>query len=356
MKHTTIFKMNPLPAAVLLTVLTSSSVMAANVDVSDIIQARRARPVKAMVISMFAPESEPWVKQLKLNQEIRVPGLSPDYPVVRCNRNDVCNVVTGMGYANAAATMTALIYSGKFDLRKTYFLVAGIAGIDPAQGTLGSAAWTRYLVDYGIAWEIDTREMPAGWEYGYFGIATKGPGEKPKPDYRTEVFQLNERLLQKAISLSRNVQLDDSNEAKTFRANYAYAPANQPPAVIQCDTASSGTWFAGKSLGKRARDWVKLMTDDKGTYCTTQQEDNATYEALKRGSAAGRLDIERVAVLRTGADFDRPYAGQTDRDGLLNYGEQGGFVPAVNNLYKVGGPLINDIVGNWKRWENGVPK
>ena len=55
-------------------------------------------------------------------------------------------------------------------------------------------------------------------------------------------------------------------------------------------------------------------TDGKGTYCTTQQEDNATYEALRRGAAAGRLDLKRVAVLRTGANFDRPHPGQTDAD------------------------------------------
>ncbi|MBP0533079.1 hypothetical protein J8J19_23205, partial [Mycobacterium tuberculosis] len=81
-----------------------------------------------------------------------------------------------------------------------YFVIAGIAGIDPGQGTVGSAAWARYAVDYGLSHEIDAREMPAGWPYGYFGIGTKGPGEKPPMDYRTEVFQLNETLLQKAYT------------------------------------------------------------------------------------------------------------------------------------------------------------
>jgi purine nucleoside permease len=69
------------------------------------------------------------------------------------------------------------------------------------------------------------------------------------------------------------------------------------------------------------------LTDGQGLYCTTQQEDNATYEVLKRATAAGRLDVQRLAVLRSGSDFDRPYDGQTSVDGLLNYGAQGGFVP-----------------------------
>jgi purine nucleoside permease len=149
--------------------------------------------------------------------------------------------------------------------------------------------------------------------------------------------------------------LDDSAEAQAFRANYGYAPANQPPRVLQCDTAAGDTWFAGTALGQRARDWTKLLTDGQGTYCTTQQEDNATYEVLKRASAAGKVDVKRVAVLRAGSDFDRPYEGQSSADSLVNYATQGGFVPAVSNLYKAGSPLVADIVAQWDGWTNGVP-
>ena len=60
-----------------------------------------------------------------------------------------------------------------------YSSLAGIAGIDPTQGTLGSAAWSRYLIDWGIQWEIDPSDMPAGWTTGYLGINTKSPDEKP---------------------------------------------------------------------------------------------------------------------------------------------------------------------------------
>jgi purine nucleoside permease len=43
---------------------------------------------------------------------------------------------------------------------------------------------------------------------------------------------------------------------------------------------------------------------------------------------------------------DRPYPGQTDADGLVNYASAGGFDPAISNLYKTGSPLIEDIVAN----------
>jgi purine nucleoside permease len=308
-----------------------------------------------MIISMFGPEGQVWIDKLGLNDETMVRGLSPDYTTVHCNEDDVCNIIIGMGHANAAASISALVYSGKFDLSQTYFMVAGIAGIDPLQGTLGSAAWANYLVDYGISWEIDAREMPGDWKYGYFGINSKSPDEKPPLDYHTEVYQLNDALVQRAFALSKDVQLDDNADAIAFRANYDYAPANQPPTVLNCDSAAGDTWFAGTALGQRARDWTKLLTDGMGTYCTTQQEDNATYEALKRGSAAGLLHLDRVAMLRSGSDFDRPYPGQSSSDGLVHYADQGGFTSAISNLYNAGDPLVEAILSDWEHWQNGVP-
>jgi len=312
-------------------------------------------PVKVLVISMFGPEAQPWIDAYRLKIDITVPGLSPDYPAVRCNLQGLCNLTTGMGYANAAASVTALLHSGKFDFSRTYIVIAGIAGINPELGTVGSAAWARWVVDYGLAWELDPREMPAGWATGYFGINTKGPGEKPPLDYRTEVFHLNDALVDKAYTLSRSAKLVDSPEAIAFRAQFPSGPARQPPQVIQCDTMSGNTWFAGTRLGQRATEWTRLMTDGAGRYCTTQQEDNATLEAIRRVGALGLADFQRVAILRTGADFDRPYPGQLDVDGLLNYAEQGGFVPATQNLVKAGRPLVDAILNNWGQWKRGVP-
>jgi len=312
------------------------------------------RPVKLLVINMFAPEAAPFIDGLKLNQSIAVPGLAPDSPNVRCNADDVCQITTGMGHANVAASITALVFSRQFDLRRSYFLVAGIAGIDPAQGTLGSAAWATWLIDTGIAWEIDAREMPAGWQSGLFGINTRAPGEKPVLDYKTEVFKLDEALVARAFALSQSAKLDDSAEAAATRARWPGAPANRPPAVIRCDTAGGDTWWHGERIGQHVRDWSKLLSDGQATYCTTQQEDNATFEALRRGASAGLLDIRRVAVLRTGSNFDRPAPGQSAYDSLVT-SISGGFVPATRNLLRASAPFVADVVSHWDRWCDGVP-
>jgi purine nucleoside permease len=312
--------------------------------------------VKVLIINMFGLEAAPWRKALGAAREISVPGLSSDFPTVRCNPAAVCQMTTGMGHANAAASMMAVLYSGLFDLHQTYFVVAGIAGIDPLRGTIGSAAWARYVVDFGIAQEIDARELPRGWQDGYFGVNTDGPGLKPTLDYRTEVFRLDEALLRQALSLSQSVVLEDSEDARAYRQHYRTAPANAPPRVVQCDTASGDTWWSGEHLGEHARHWTSLLTDGAGVYCTTQQEDNATLNALTRGAQSGLVDLRRVAVLRSGSDFDRPYAHQSAFDAVrAQRALTGALRISADNLVLAGTPLVTAIVQHWELWQNGVP-
>jgi purine nucleoside permease len=315
-----------------------------------------AVPVKVMIVSMFKLEAAPWHKALKPLREIRVPGLSSDFPTVACTPEGVCQMTTGMGHANAAASIMALTFSGLFDLRKTYFVVAGIAGIDPERGTIGSATWARYAVDMGISHEVDARELPAGWKDGFFGVLTTSPDQKPSFDYRTELFQLNEALLQRAVALSRTAVLEDADDVRAYRKHYDSAPANQPPQVVLCDTVTSDTWWAGARMGQHAKHWTEVLTDGKGVYCSTQQEDNATMNALTRASQAGLVDLQRVAILRTASDFDRPYASQTPMESLQAQGNLAGALRiSTNNLVNAGKPLVDTIVSHWDQWQNGAP-
>jgi purine nucleoside permease len=312
--------------------------------------------VKVLIVNMFSLEAAPWLDALRPTREIRVPGLSSDYPLVRCTAEAVCEMITGMGHANAAASMMAVLYSGAFDLRATYFIVAGIAGIDPKRGTIGSVAWSRYAVDAGIAHEIDAREMPRGWQDGFFGIMTDGPAQVPKFEYRTEQFTLDEALLRQAIALSKSVALEDSEDLREYRRHYPAAPANQPPSVIQCDTLSGDTWWSGKYLGEYARRWTRLLTGGKGIYCTSQQEDNATLNVLTRGMQSGLVNINRVAVLRSGSDFDRPYPQQSVFESMQAQRALPGAVRvSAVNLVHAGMPLVETIVKHWDVWQHGVP-
>ena len=337
--------MKPFAAAGLATFTLASSAFAQT-------PADRIAP-KVVVVTMFKHEAANWLKNEALDEKITIPGLSKEFPDLACSSEGLCLVTTSMGYANAASSIAALVYSDKLDLSKTYFLIAGIAGVDPADGTTGSAHWARYAVDGGLQWEIDAREMPKEWKTGLFGFFTQKPGEKPKSAYGTEVYHLNEALTDKAFALSKDVDLADDDTAKTYRANYAAAPANGAPIISICDTVSGDTWWHGQSFSHSMNDWAKLLTDGKANYCTTQQEDNATLAAFARGAEMGRIDMDRIAILRTASNFDQPYEGQTP-DASLN-AKSGGFGIALENAYRVGSKLTGAIIGNWDAWKDGVP-
>ena len=126
----------------------------------------RPIPIKVVVVTMFERgadtgdqpgELQYWVEREKLDRVIPFPQ---GYHDLRMNGDGVLAVLTGVGTAKAASTIMALGMDPRFDLTKAYWLVAGIAGIDPADGSLGSAAWAEWVVDGDIGYEIDAREIP----------------------------------------------------------------------------------------------------------------------------------------------------------------------------------------------------
>ena len=99
---------------------------------------------------MFEPEADVWYGSpefdlLALN--ITVPGFSPVYPDAHCTADgDICQLVTGESEINAATTLASLVRYPRFDLTSTYFMVAGIAGVNPEVATICSVTFARYAV------------------------------------------------------------------------------------------------------------------------------------------------------------------------------------------------------------------
>ena len=88
----------------------------------------------------------------------------------------------------------ALLASQKFDFRKTYFLLAGLAGINPAYGTLGSVTFARYEVEVSIQYEFDIRDLDSKFSTGYIPLGAKKPSQYPTQFYGTEVYEVSESL------------------------------------------------------------------------------------------------------------------------------------------------------------------
>ena len=314
--------------------------------------AKEAAPIapKVMVITMFGDEAQPWLEGEKFTQKIKLPGLNPEYPAVDCTADGLCLMTTAMGFANAASSVAAMALSDKLDLSHTYVLIAGIAGVDPKHGTLGSALWAKYAIDANLNHRIDIREAPEGWPTGFFGLGATKPGEKPKWGAGTEVFELNGKLADYALATTKGVELLDSDAAKEYRKHYTQEAATGAPKVTICDTASADTYWHGAKLGEAIAEWSKLLTDGKADYCTSQMEDNATLTALKRAAEAGKLDFSRITLLRTASNFDRQGTDQTAAESLA--ADSGGFPLATANAYRVGKAYADSIISNWNAWEN----
>jgi purine nucleoside permease len=309
---------------------------------------------KVLVITMFDQEARPWREQQRLPRTITVPGLSARYPALHCSENAaLCLLTTDMGYANAASSTMALVLSERIDLRHSYVIIAGIGGIDPAYGTLGSVHWARYVVDGGLQHALDPRQVPDGWHSGILALGARRPGEKPRWQTDTQLFQLDETLLQQAYALSRGVALLDGDAARAYRAAYPQAAARAAPQVSICDTLSADTYWHGSLQAAALATQAAVISDGKARVCTTQMEDNATLTALKRGAAAGRVDFSRIALLRSGSNFDREAPGQDVAESL--HAESGGLLPATDNAYRAGNALAQAILADWPRWRDRVP-
>lgn len=280
--------------------------------------------VKVLVLTMFDFETQPWLEKEKWPLDFKVSGAFSD---VYCQRNGLCVTTTGMAKANAASSLMAIIQNPKFSFQNTYFLTAGIAGTSPETGTLGFAAWARWVVD----WDLGNHLVPSTYTENPYGWI-------PNTSTGTAVFHLNENLTNLAYNVTSTVKLQDDANAIANRQKYP-GQENQHPYVTKCDTITGDDFWAGEFLSEEAQYITNVLTDGQGKYCTGEQEDTAVATVLQR---TGHLD--HYLNLRTGSDFDRPYPGQSVKDLLSNY--PGGDIAAAN-AYLVGSKMAHYLVDHW---------
>ncbi|KAF3273260.1 hypothetical protein TWF970_009293 [Orbilia oligospora] len=311
---------------------------------------------KVMIVAMFSLEADAFLNNYTpalYGLNVTAPGLSPRYPeVYYTTTGEVCHITTAEAEINAAASMSALVYSQMFDLAETYFFIGGISGINPNYGTTGTVTFPRFAVQLGLQYEIDSGQLPrgGGLDFGS-GFFTQGTKEfknnlYPGVIYGTEVFELNEALRKRAFLATTGAKLVDTEEAARYRRLYSIPAARAPPGVTLCDTGTSDTWWTGSVLAEAFGNLTVLLTNGTGEYCTTQQEDNAIVAVLVRAAAANLVDFARVIIFRTGSDFDRAPPSVDELYHLLQ-APQGGLAGAIANIYVAGVRVVNDIVSHW---------
>lgn len=86
-------------------------------------------------------------------------------------------------------------------------------------------------------------------------------------------------------------------------------------------------------------------------------EDTGTLQSLTWLAHAGRVDLNRVLVLRTASDFDQPYPGKTAAESLARnkIGKYTGYLPALEAAWRVGNRVVSRLVSDWARYRDRIP-
>jgi purine nucleoside permease len=319
--------------------------------------------VKVVVVAMFEQgadtgdtpgELQYWVERDHLDKIYPLPA---GYHAARMNSQGEMAVLTGQGTAHAASTIMAVGLDPRFDFSHAYWLVAGIAGGNPDQISLGSAAWARYIVDGDLGYEIDAREIPSDWTTGMLPMRKSKPFEEPSSPIEGQVYTLNAALAQWAFNLTRNIPLDDSDNLKQIRANFDGAAAQRPPFVTMGDQLSSSTYWHGQLMNAWAAKWVPYFTNGKGVFATTAMEDTGTLQSLQFLARANRVDINRVMVLRTVSNFDSQPRGLSAAESLARQriGAYAAYLPSLEAAYRIGHTVVNELLTHWSQYATAIP-
>ncbi|WP_240606420.1 purine-nucleoside phosphorylase [Phenylobacterium kunshanense] len=316
-------------------------------------------PIKVVVIAAFEigaetgdtpGEFQHWVERYPLTETVKIPGIERP---ARLSPDGVLAITTGM-FGRARGSMAALLLDPRFDFSKSYFLMAGIAGVDPKIGSIGSAAWSDWVVDADPLYEIDDREITPGWPWGLYAFHSKGPGEKGSGEGASGMaWRLDPGLTQWAYRLTRDIALPDGPKLAAERAGYKDEPAaQQPPRVFVGSSLATVRFWHGRRRTDWARDWVRLQTDGAGVLAMTDGEDQAVLDTLNLYAKEGRVDPRRVLVLRTASNYSWPGAGKPMR---IEFAD-GGSAAAFEAAYRVGSPVVKALVAGWDRYAETLPQ
>ncbi len=311
-----------------------------------------AIPLRAVVVAAFEPDAGPIPGELRhlieresLAEQLPLPA---GYRPLRLNRQTgVLGIVTGVGAARAAASIMALGLDPRFDLTQALWLITGVAGIDPARGSLASVVLPEYIVNGSLTHELDAREIPAAWPDGFVPIGRSTPYEQPREARFNGddgiVHRLNPELIAWAHALTRALPLLDTDKMAARRRQFEPAEsAHQPPSVILGDELAQTTFWHGRLLRERARRWVDYQTDGRATYTLTAMEDAGILTSLAALGAAGKVDYNRILIARAASNFDSQREGITAAESLAEtkVATYSAYLPALENAWRVGHAIL----------------
>ncbi len=241
----------------------------------------------------------------------------------------------------------------RFDLTQTFFLITGVAGIAPTQGTLASVVLPEYVVEGTLTHELDAREIPPGWPDGFVPIGKSYPYEQPRQSRFNGddgiVFHLNPQLIDRALSVANEVTLTQAPEPTLFPNPSSLDSPLSYPRIQRGDELASATFFHGRLMSERATRWVDYQTEGKAIYTITAMEDTGILQSLTWLSQAGKLDHNRVLVVRAASNFDQQREGLTAAKSLAatRVATHSAYRPALENAHRAGAQIASALLESW---------
>ncbi|MGF1449426.1 MAG: hypothetical protein ACFB20_08425 [Opitutales bacterium] len=298
--------------------------------------------------------------------------LASDAPKLPCpvyeNDDGMIALITGPSGLATGHSVSALGWCGHYDLTQSYWILSGIAGANPNVVSLGSAVWHDWLVDGEICYEIDSSETPQGWPYGTFPMGCRGPVNASMPvappaaGFREYAFETPASLLRWAVSVSRDVPIDDPEDLQEFRQRFTGHPvALQPPSISVGTNLSASRYWHGPVLNQWAEDWCAHFSQGQSSFATSAMEDFPALRVIKDLGEAGRADPERFLSLRCASNFTLPAPGVDiltslcGPEGTVGEPDFPSLAPCLENGYRAVNAVLQALLSDWATHQHTPP-
>lgn len=259
---------------------------------------------------------------------------------------ETCKFARGQELVSAAQ-LTALLLVPGIDLSQTYIFVTGTGGVNPKYGTAGGVAISRFSVQWEWGGMFLGADLPSNFSGQYFFAYGQDTPDKYPSLVGTEVYELNEALVERFYASSRNLTFEDvTSDGRKLRESYSFPAAKRAPFLAKCDVVSSQTYWHGSVAGENVEHYADVVTSGAAKPCNANQDDQGRFVALVNGAVHGRLDFGRVALIKAFSNFDRPPPPLTAFQSRYEVGE-GATGPGLVNAWRVVGAAAADVVANW---------
>jgi purine nucleoside permease len=257
-----------------------------------------------------ASEVAPWQARYDFDRQVAIPGCT--HAMQYASDADIALVPTGIGKSAAATTVTALAAGDEVALDSATILTVGIAGCNPAAGTLGSVFITDKVVDGDIKLRIGETRTRMQWLVD---------------DY---VWTLDTDLVDRAVTAATAVSLADSEAAQAVRDDY---DDTRSPTVDTGPTVCGDEVYHGTTAATQVQDLCASY--GIAEFATTEMEDAGTVTALER---FGLLD--QYVSIRAASNFDREPAGGDPTESI----ERDVFELGTENAVRVGDAVVRELL------------